>query len=122
MQDEVSSKAIEQVAQGSPYDAEAYEFVVEAMDNAFADWKAKEPAGARMPSKELVMALRRLASERFGKCAAATFNLWGVNQWQDFAEIVVRMREANLSLFDLLTFDKEDFKSRGVLDDVFPGT
>jgi uncharacterized repeat protein (TIGR04138 family) len=120
MQDEVSSKAIELLARDSPYDAEAYEFALEAMKNAFGEWNAKEPAGTKMPSKQLVVALQRLASERFGKCAAATFNLWGVNRWQDFAEIVSRMQEAKVSLFAPLALDKEDFKSRGVLDDVFP--
>jgi uncharacterized repeat protein (TIGR04138 family) len=120
MPDEVSAKAIELLAQDSPYDVEAYEFVLEAMKNAFAEWNVKEPADARMPSKQLVVALRRLASERFGKCAAATFNLWAVTRWQDFAEIVSRIQEARVSLFGFLAFNREDFKSRGVLDDVFP--
>lgn len=114
------SKAIELLAKDSPYDVEAYEFALEAMNNAFAEWNAKEPADTKMPSKQLVVGLQRLASERFGKCAAATFNLWGVNRWQDFAEIVARMQEAKVMLFLLLAFTKEDFKSRGVLDDVFP--
>ena len=122
MPDEVSSKVIELLAKDSPYDAEAYEFALEAMNHAFAEWNAKEPIASEMPSNQLFVALQRLASERFGKCAAATFNLWGVTQWQDFAEIVARMREANVPLFGLLTFDKEDFRSRGVLDGVFPET
>ncbi len=120
MTDDVSSEAVELLAKGSPYDAEAYEFALEATKNAFAEWNIKEPADAKMPSKQLVVALRRLASERFGKCAAATFNLWGVTRWQDFAEIVSRMQEAKVSLFLILVLNKEDFKSRGVLDDVFP--
>jgi uncharacterized repeat protein (TIGR04138 family) len=120
MQDEVSSKAIELLAKDSPYDAEAYEFTLEAMNNAFAEWSAKESADSKMPSQRLVVALRRLASERFGKCAAATFNLWGVTRWQDFAEVVSRMQEANIPLFRRFVFDQDDFKSRGVLDDVFP--
>ncbi len=114
------SKTIELLTKDSPYDTEAYEFALEAMNHAFAEWNAKEPAASEMPSNQLVVALQRLASERFGKCAAATFNLWGVTRWQDFAEIVSRMREARVSLFLFLAFDKEDFKSRGVLDDVFP--
>lgn len=120
MSDEVSAKAIELLAQDSLYDVEAYEFSLEAMNNAFAEWSAREPADSKMPSKQLVVALQRLASERFGKCAAATFNLWGVTRWQDFAEIVARMQEAKIPLFLFLAFDKEDFKSRGVLDDIFP--
>jgi uncharacterized repeat protein (TIGR04138 family) len=115
MQDE-----LERLAKDSPYDAEAYEFVLEAMKNAFAEWNAKEPADVKMPSRQLVVALQRLATERFGKCATATFNLWGITRWQDFAEIVSQMQEAKVSLFASLAFDKEDFKSRGVLDDVFP--
>jgi len=79
-----------------------------------------ELAEMKMPSKQLVVALQRLASEQFGKCATATFNSWGVTRWQDFAEIASRMQEAKIPLFGLLTFNREDFKSRGVLDDVFP--
>ena len=120
MPDDVSSEAIELLAKDSPYDAEAYEFTLEAMNNAFVEWSAKEPADSKIPSQRMVIALQRLASERFGKCAAATFNLWGVTRWRDFAEIVSRMQEARLSLFLFLAFDKEDFKSRGVLDEVFP--
>jgi uncharacterized repeat protein (TIGR04138 family) len=120
MTDNVSSKSIELLAKDSPYDVEAYEFALEAMKNACTEWNAKEPADTKIPSKQLVVALQRLASERFGKCAVATFNLWGVTRWQDFAEIVSRMQEARVSLFPFLAFDKEDFKSRGVLDEVFP--
>jgi uncharacterized repeat protein (TIGR04138 family) len=120
MPDDVSSEAIELLAKGSPYDAEAYEFALEAMNHAFAEWNDKEPAASEMPSEQLVVALRRLASERFGQCATRTFNLWGITRWKDFSEIVARMREAKISLFKVLTFNPEDFKSRGVLDDVFP--
>ena len=108
-------------------------------EKAFAEWSLKhgfdgflfetqkdeetpvgELANMNMPSEQLVVALQRLASERFGKCAAATFNSWGVTRWQDFAEVVSRMQEARVSLFGFLAFNREDFKSRGVLDDVFP--
>lgn len=119
MQD-ASSKAIEAIAKDSPYDVEVCEFTLEAMKNACAEWNAKEPADTKMPSKQLVVALQRLASERFGKCATATFNLWGVTRWQDFAEVVSRMQEAKVVPFSELVLDKEDFKSRGALDDVFP--
>ena len=115
------SKALDLIlARESRYDAEAYEFVVEAMDTAFAEWNTKEPTNTKMPSKQLVVALRRLASERFGKCAAATFNLWGVTRWQDFGEIVFRMRDAKMLPPALFEFNQDDFKSRGALDDVFP--
>jgi uncharacterized repeat protein (TIGR04138 family) len=80
----------------------------------------EEIADMKMPSEQLVVALRRLASERFGKCATATFNSWGVTRWQDFAEIVSRMQKAKISLFCFLVCSEEDFKGRGVLDDVFP--
>ena len=94
---------------------------------SFETQKAKEmPVGGltdmKIPSEQLVVALRRLASERFGKCATATFNSWGITRWQDFAEVVSRMQEADISLFPILAFNRDDFKSRGVLDDVFPET
>jgi uncharacterized repeat protein (TIGR04138 family) len=131
---------IQKIVDGdSRFDAEAYEFAAQAMKAAFSEWCSKNMPGAflletrkdeeaptrkladmEIPSKQLVVALQRLASERFGKCATATFNLWGITRWQDFAEIVSRMREANVSLFGLLAFNREDFKGRGVLDDVFP--
>jgi uncharacterized repeat protein (TIGR04138 family) len=129
------------VAEDSRFSAEVYEFVAEAIYKAFLEWLSKrgtgfdgilpetqkhketpvgELADMEMPSEQLVVALQRLAWERFGKCAAATFNSWGVTRWQDFAEIVSRMREAKVSLFGFLAFNREDFKGRGVLDDVFP--
>ena len=107
------------VAEYPRFDTEAYEFVVEAMEAAFSEWSAKH-ADMKMPSKQLVVALQRLASERFGKCVTATFNLWGITSWQDFAEIVSRMQEAKAVHFLDLVFNKEDFRGRGVLDDVFP--
>jgi len=133
---------IQKIVDGdSRFSAEAYEFVVEAMGAALSEWILKHGAGSglispetrtdkeapveklttmEMPSKQLVVALRRLASERFGKCATATFNSWSITRWQDFAEVVYRMQEADISLFPILAFNREDFKSRGVLDDVFP--
>lgn len=131
------SKAIESIlAKDSRYTTEAYEFALEAMHNAFAEWYSEHSAefeslsptmendktlvDLEMPNKQLVVALQRLASERFGKCATATFNLWGITCWQDFAEIVSRMQEAKISLFSILAFHKEDFRGRGALDDVFP--
>ena len=131
------SKAIESIlAKDSGYSTEAYEFALEAMHNAFAEWSSEHGAGLgnrapatkndeklaemKIPSKQLVVALQRLASERFGKSATATFDSWGITRWQDFAEIVSRMQVAEVSLFSLLAFNKEDFRGRGVLDDVFP--
>jgi uncharacterized repeat protein (TIGR04138 family) len=133
---------IQKIVEGdSRFSAEAYEFVAEAMKAALLEWHSKRnakpegflsetrkdievPAGKyvkmEISSKQLVVALQRLASERFGKCATATFNSWGVTCWQDFAEVVSRMREAKVSLFSILAFNREDFKGRGVLDDVFP--
>jgi uncharacterized repeat protein (TIGR04138 family) len=131
------------VAEDSRFSSEVYEFVAEAMGKALFEWYSKHrirfdgslietqndketPVGKladmKMPSERLVVALRRLASERFGKCAAATFNSWGVTRWQDFAEIVSRMQKAKISLFCFLVCRQEDFKSRGALDDVFPET
>jgi uncharacterized repeat protein (TIGR04138 family) len=119
------------VAEDSRFNEEAYEFVVEAWKTAFVEWCSTTSAelggvspatwnDEKMPSKRLVVTLQRLASERFGKCATATFNSWGITCWQDFAEVVSRMQEAKASLFHLLALNRDDFKSRGVLDDVFP--
>ncbi|HXI82531.1 MAG TPA: hypothetical protein VNL17_00415 [Verrucomicrobiae bacterium] len=131
------------VAGDSRFSAEIYEFVAEAMEKAFMEWYSQhraafesflldppadketptgDVADMRMPSKSLVVALQRLASERFGKCATATFNSWGVTRWQDFAEIVSRMQEAKVPVFHLFALNRDDFKSRGALDDVFPET
>jgi uncharacterized repeat protein (TIGR04138 family) len=128
------------VAEDSRFSTEAYDFVAEAAKAAFSELVLKrnaKPEGfsletrkdnealvekfayVEMSSKHLVVALQRLASERFGKCAADTFNLWGITCWQDFAEIVSGM-QGKFYLFEGFVLNKEDFRSRGVLDDVFP--
>jgi uncharacterized repeat protein (TIGR04138 family) len=129
------------VAGDSRFSAEVYEFVAEATEEAFTEWYSQHHAAfesflldtpldketpigdladMKVPGKSLIVALQRLASELFGKCATATFNSWGVTSWQNFAEVVSRMQKAKVPLFHLLALNRSDFKSRGVLDDVFP--
>ncbi len=130
------------VAEDSRFSEEAYEVVAEAAKSAFSELLLKrnaKPEGfsletrkdnegpverfayVKISSKHLVVALQRLAAKRFGKCATATFNSWGVTCWRDFAEVVSRM-QGKFYLFENFVSNKEDFRSRGALDDVFPET
>jgi uncharacterized repeat protein (TIGR04138 family) len=132
------------IAKDSRFGSEPYEFVAEAMREAFCSWPlgedfttltdikskipkdkdglAKMASKLRIPTKHLIDAFCKLASKKFGKRTIAIFSSWGVTKWSDFGEIVGRMQKANGPFFDALKFSKKDFERAGDFKNKFPST
>jgi uncharacterized repeat protein (TIGR04138 family) len=74
------------------YDREAYYFVREGLDFTIKMLKKdSRGAGRHVSGQELLDGLRRHALDEFGPMARTVLNYWGVNQCEDFGEIVFRM-------------------------------
>ncbi|MBI4601524.1 MAG: hypothetical protein HY721_06125 [Planctomycetes bacterium] len=92
------------------YDAEAYNFIYEALD-----WTLKKVVRAdrrgnqHVTGKELLEGIRQYALEQYGCLARMVLENWGVYATEDFGEIVF-----NLVEFDLMgrqeSDSKEDFR------------
>lgn len=101
------------------YDAEAYNFVYEALD-----WTLKHVAssegrrGQHVTGRELLEGIRQYAIEQFGCLAKTVFESWGVRTTDDFGEIVF-----NLVEYDLMgkqdSDTKEDFHDVYSFEEVF---
>jgi uncharacterized repeat protein (TIGR04138 family) len=94
------------------YDAEAYNFVYEALD-----WTLKNVASGRrsnqhVTGQELLEGIRQLAIEQFGCLSQAVFESWGIHATNDFGEIVF-----NLVEYDLM--GKQESDSKGDFDRVY---
>jgi uncharacterized repeat protein (TIGR04138 family) len=96
-------QAIEELVRRDPrYDYRAYEFVFEAL--AYTTKTLGRPAPAEgkveahhhVSARELLEGIRQLALNEFGFMARVVFRMWGVNQTDDFGEIVFRLVEAKL--------------------------
>ncbi len=101
------------------YDAEAYNFIYEALD-----WTLKHVArpdrqgNQHVTGKELLEGIRQYAIEQFGCLARTVLDSWGVRATDDFGEIVF-----SLVQYDLMgkqdSDTKEDFHEVYDFDDVF---
>jgi uncharacterized repeat protein (TIGR04138 family) len=111
------------VSEDSQFNSEAYKFVAEAMADAFCIGFPDETAEElKIPTTQLITAIRKLASKRFGTRARGIFKSWGVTKWSDFGTITGRMQKAGEGFFSALDFRKRDFQRHGDFDDVFPKT
>ena len=109
------------VAEDSQFASEAYQFVAEAMGEAFCQGFPEQSANElKIPTKQLIEAIKKLASKKFGKRARGIFTSWGVMKWSDFGDIVGRMQKARGPFFSALKFRRRDFQRRGDFDEVFP--
>ncbi|MDP2927834.1 MAG: hypothetical protein Q8N80_03420 [Candidatus Omnitrophota bacterium] len=98
--------------QDKRYKPDAYEFVLEGL--GFTQKKLKKTA--HVSGAELARGLRDYAINQYGALASRVLTYWGINQTQDFGNIVFKMIEKKLlsktkedSLFD---FDAVyDFKT-----------
>jgi uncharacterized repeat protein (TIGR04138 family) len=74
------------------YDPDAYYFVREGLDFTIKMLKKDSRSAERHVSgQELLDGLRRYALDQFGPMAKTVLTFWGVNQCEDFGEIVFRM-------------------------------
>ncbi len=91
------------------YDAEAYNFIYEALD-----WTLKKVAKAEgrsnhhVTGRELLEGIRQFAIEQFGCLARTVLDAWGITATGDFGEIVFNLVEHDL-MGKQDTDSKEDF-------------
>ncbi len=100
------------LASDKRYDAEAYNFVYEALD-----WTLKHCVGGHRENQhvsgpELLAGARQYAIEQFGCLARTVLESWGVHSTADFGEIVF-----NLVDHDLM--GKQDSDEREDFHDVY---
>lgn len=101
------------------YDAEAYNFVYEALDftlkNLVKECRRGQP---HVSGQELLQGIRQHAIDQFGCLAGTVFATWGLHGTEDFGEIVF-----NLVEFDLMgkqeSDTKEDFRNVYDFSEVF---
>jgi uncharacterized repeat protein (TIGR04138 family) len=85
------------LAADSRYDAEAYNFIYEALD-----WTLKNVAlcdgreNQHVAGRELLEGIRQFAIEQFGCLAKTVLESWGVYATDDFGEIVFNLVEHDL--------------------------
>ena len=85
------------------YAYEAYEFVFNALEHTLKRLGRPMPADAaeadpsnHVSGQQLLEGIRDLALREFGLMARTVFRMWGINQTDDFGEIVFNLIEANL--------------------------
>jgi uncharacterized repeat protein (TIGR04138 family) len=101
------------------YDRDAYYFVREGLDYTIKMLKKESRgAGRHVSGQELLDGLRRFALEEFGPMAKTVFTFWGVNQCEDFGEIVFHMVDKGI-LGKTEQDTLEDFKSGYDFEEAF---
>jgi uncharacterized repeat protein (TIGR04138 family) len=103
------------------YPIEAYEFVCEAM----IYWRGRLPdipglvITRHVSGRELLLIVRHVARQKFGKEAKAVLNGWKIYRTEDFGEIVFEMVEAGV-LTKTPEDSREDFQNGYDFDEAFP--
>jgi len=69
------------------YNAEAYEFVREALDYTRV-WMGRR---GHVSGQELLEGIRKYALDQFGPMAKTVLNLWGITTCEDFGKIVFNL-------------------------------
>ena len=107
------------VLQSDPrYDAEAYNFLYEALDYTLKNVVHRGRPSQHVTGQELLEGVRRYGIEQFGCLARTVLESWGVRRTDDFGEMVF-----NLVTQDLMgkqeSDSKEDFREIYEFEDVF---
>ena len=103
------------------YDRDAYLFVREGLDFTVKLLKKEasaKPALRHVSGQELLDGLRQFALDQFGPMAKTVFAHWGVNQCEDFGEIVFNMVEKGI-LGKTEEDSRADFRGGYDFDDAF---
>ena len=118
------------VAKDTRYDADAYEFLREALDFTQKSLgrnsdkvRQREGASATEPGhhvsgQQLLAGIREFAAQRYGPMTLMVFESWGVKRTDDFGEIVFNMVSEGL-LGKTENDSREDFKGVYNFDTVF---
>jgi uncharacterized repeat protein (TIGR04138 family) len=83
---------LERWVEDSPYELEAYEFVLRALDFTIQGFDEVR----HVSGQELVEGIRSYARAEFGPMAKHVLNHWGVHATRDFGEIVFLLVERGL--------------------------
>ncbi|HVR74503.1 MAG TPA: Minf_1886 family protein [Planctomycetota bacterium] len=95
------------------YDAEAYNFIYEALDWTLKNLiKAERRGNQHVTGRELLEGIRLYSIEQFGCLTRTVLESWGVHSTDDFGEIVF-----NLVEYDLM--GRQDSDSKEDFHDVF---
>ncbi len=77
------------------YDADAYLFLMEALDSTVKAIREKEPEHGRdVSGRELLEGIRAFALDEYGPLAYTVFAEWGIHETADFGAIVFNLVEA----------------------------
>jgi uncharacterized repeat protein (TIGR04138 family) len=86
-------KKIEEITtRDTRYKANAYSFVMAALEHAMGSM----PKSRHIGGTELLAGIREAALEQFGPMAKEVFNFWGVTTTEDFGNIVFNLIETGL--------------------------
>ncbi|HVM61771.1 MAG TPA: Minf_1886 family protein [Verrucomicrobiae bacterium] len=92
------------------YDRDAYYFVREGLDFTIKMLKKDSRGpGRHVSGQELLDGLRRYALDQFGPMSKTVLEYWGIQQCEDFGEIVFRMVDKGI-LGKTEEDTREDFK------------
>ena len=101
------------------YQADAYFFLVEALDVTVKDIRKNQPDhGRHVSGKELLDGIKAYALDEFGPMTHTVFAEWGIHNTQDFGEIVFNLVEAG-RLGKTESDSREDFKNAYDFDEAF---
>jgi uncharacterized repeat protein (TIGR04138 family) len=100
------------------YDAEAYNFVYEALDFTLKSVARETRTSQHVTGRELLEGIRRYAIEQFGCMTRTVFACWGIHATADVGEIVFNLVEHDL-MGRQDSDSKADFADVYGFDDVF---
>lgn len=101
------------------YQADAYFFLVEALDVTVKNIRKNQPDhGRHVSGRELLEGIKEYALDEFGPVAHTVFAEWGIHTTQDFGEIVFNLVEAG-RLGKTESDSREDFKNGYTFDEAF---
>ena len=85
------------LASDKRYDAEAYNFIYEALDWTLKNVvKAEGRGNQHVTGRELLEGIRQYAIEQYGCLARTVFESWGVRSTADFGNMVFNLVRHNL--------------------------
>ena len=114
MNDEFYNIVLDICSKDNRYDPQAYEFVMEALHYSQKKYKREK----HVSGFELLGGIKLLALQKFGPMARTVLKYWGINQTDDFGNIVF-----NLVEYRILSKNEQDhyesFKNAYDFEEVF---
>ena len=129
MMSEFSHPLLDLLARDTRYQAEAYEFIRNALSfahdelglgqvDAVMEAEGDIPDEAHMTGQQLCEAIRQYSISQFGYMAKTVLNSWGLNETLDFGEVVYNLIDIGMMRKSDSDF-KDDFAGVYDFDSVF---